>query len=115
MAIEQVLSDIAPQFDSIDTGRRDRLIGYAENQVDITVFEDDYELAVAYLVAHMLTLYERMGNSGALTNRREGDLQIGYTVPTAPKNENFSQTSYGLEFMRLRSMHILPVRVANAE
>ena len=86
MAISDILKDIAPEFDATDPAKVLRFITYAENQVSADIFKIDYELAVAYLTAHMLALASRNaaegsgGLGGNITSKKEGDLQVQYAL-----------------------------------
>lgn len=108
MIIAQIIEDIAPELASIDPDRRDRVIALAENQVGKKVFGDLYDLAVAYLAAHMLSIADRQGRSGQVTGLREGDLQIQFGSVSGSGGLN--STSYGEEFLRIRSFVVVAAR-----
>lgn len=108
MTIAQTIEDIAPELASIDPDRRDRIIALAENQVSAKVFGDLYEAAVAYLAAHMLTMAGRSGKAGAVTSISEGQLSIGYQA--GQNVSGLMATSYGQEFVRLRSQRVIAPR-----
>jgi len=118
MAVLDVLKEIAPEYATIDPARLNTFIGFAENQVSEIVFGLDHELAVAYLAAHMLALSTRNtnigidGQVGNVTSKKEGDLALGYALPSALANKDGTllTTSYGIEFMRLRDMHVIGLR-----
>ena len=118
MAIEDVLLAIAPEFALVAPARLTTFIDFAENQISQTLFEGDYELVVAYLAAHMLALSERNSNAGnngqagSITSKKEGDLSLGYGSPATTNNSDVTLflTSYGIEFVRLRDMHIISPR-----
>ena len=116
MTIAEVISDIAPEFDNEDPARIDRFIGYAESQVSSNEFLTKYDLAVAYLTAHVLSLSGRNdtegtnGNAGNITQKKEGDLSLSFALPSALNNSQdgtLMSTSYGLEYLRLRDMCII--------
>lgn len=114
MAILDTLSCIAPEFDALAETIRTCIIGLAENQVSESVFGVDYEAAVAYLAAHMLTLRQRNdGNGGAVTLKREGDLQLQYAIPSANITAGLYLTAYGVEFLRIRNLHVTGVLCAS--
>lgn len=115
MAVIDVLHDIAPQF--TDDIVNARFITYAEPQVSEDVFNGSYELATAYLTAHLLTLASRSGSQGGslagfLNNIKEGDRALGYTAPQIKDVDLFS-TIYGVEFVRLRNMFVIPIMITN--
>lgn len=114
MAVLDVLKAIAPEFENEDPARLDTFIGLAECQVSQDVFDCDYELAVAYLSAHMLALSNRNSNgsnglAGNITGKKEGDLSINYALPSALNTADgtLTTTSYGIEFIRLRGIHVI--------
>lgn len=106
MAIDDVLLDIAPETNDVTAAKRSRVISYAEAQVDFgqgTV----YELAVAYLAAHILTISGRSGTSGPVASKNEGDLSISYAATS--NLEGLKSTSYGMEYLRMvRQFNIFP-------
>lgn len=106
MAILDVLSDIAPELDSQPEDKRERFITRAENQTSEDIFNLDYDLAVANLAAHMMTISLRVGNGGMIESLREGDLAITYGNPLPNANETLETTAYGLEYIRLRELHV---------
>ena len=73
--------------------------------------KEKYNLALAYLVLHELTvpsLLEQTGGStdylvSSITSKKEGDLQISYGNSTkkSQKQEYYSKTPYGLKFLEL--------------
>lgn len=108
MAIADVLKCIAPEFDNVDSGVIDCIITIAENQVDEVTFENDYEPAVAYLAAHMLTI-AKGSEAGIITQKRVGDLQLMYGTPVAISDGILGSTWYGREFVRIRGLHVVGV------
>lgn len=118
MAAIDILKEIAPEYAGEDPARLNTFITLAENQISQNIFNVDYDLAVAYLAAHMLALSSRntIGNdsggdglAGNITAKKEGDLSLNYALPAAlsTKDGALATTSYGIEFMRLRDMHVI--------
>lgn len=99
--ITQTLSDIAPELCDVDNSKKCRFIELAKLRINASAFgTGKYELAVAYLAAHDLTLSERTdGESrGSLKREREGDLEIEYSdVDT----QNPGSTKYLDQFDKL--------------
>lgn len=88
------------------------------------VFGKLYPKALSYFIAHMRTLnseIETAGSavdsslvSGAITSEKEGDLERSYAAPTGNSSSYealLSKTMYGLLFLQLRAMCVLPVTV----
>lgn len=89
-----ILNDIAPQFSSEDSAKKNRFIAYAQDEVDSDDFENDnvYNKAVAYYAAHLLELSSRDGNSrGDLTSEKEGDLSRSYSSNRRTTEANSTQ------------------------
>lgn len=119
MSIASVLTIIAPQFN----GRADRndYINFATLQVNQTTFGDKYDLAGAYMAAHMMTLNPETGQgtsntgSGFITSKKEGDLAMSYAQPKSNSSGGgdaiLSQTSYGQQFIGLRDSCTLSLGV----
>jgi len=106
MSISSLLHTIAPQFDSIAS--RNDFIFIATLQVNRDWFGDTYELAAAYLTAHLITVNTNSSytnGSGAITSKREGDLSVSYSAPTisGKGDDDLIQTGYGRQFLRLRN------------
>lgn len=108
ISVDDKLTAIAPEMCSVSVERRQVIIDMASGQVG-TVFGDNRDLAIAYLAAHMLTMADRAGNSGPVSSVKEGDLAISYAAPQKGA-ESYAQTSYGAEFVRLRSQHVFGPR-----
>lgn len=116
MTIAEVIEDIAPEFNNENPARIARFIGYAELQVSENAFGKKYDLAVAYMTAHMLSLSGRNdsegtnGTPGTITQKREGDLSLSFALPQGLAQSNDGTlvlTSYGIEFLRLRDICII--------
>jgi len=116
MTINDIIDDIAPEFENEEQARIDRFIEYAELQVSANVFGERYDLAVAYLACHMLTLRDRgdadsgsSGTSGVITQKREGDLSLTFALPNALNDGdgNLQLTKYGIEYDRIRKMCVI--------
>ncbi len=119
MTILETLLLIAPEFILIDPERLESFIELAECQVSETVFGCSYKLAVAYLAAHMLALSERNTNSGTngqagnVISKKEGDLALGYSLPSSLSSSEgeLETTSYGIEYLRLRNLYVITPNV----
>jgi hypothetical protein len=103
MTVLDVLHDIAPEF--TDDAKNLRFIGYATPMVSVDIFGLVYELALAYLAAHLMAVAGRGGDIAGLTNNiTEGSRNIGYSS-VLPKDADLMTTSYGVEYKRLLMMH----------
>jgi len=105
MTVAATLIVIAPELEAIDSDRRDDVIAWAELRVSGSKFGSVRELAVAYLAAHMLTVGARSGDSGAISRRREGDLEVAYGLQQ--NVQGLDSTSYGQEYKTLCKENII--------
>lgn len=103
MSASEVLSAIAPQFDT--AGNRAALLAQAEGATSSTHFGSQRERAVALRAAHFLSLYNSSarldGSSGPITSKSEGSLSIGFGGNGSRSASSLSQTSYGQELLAL--------------
>lgn len=102
MALAETLALIAPDVASSENASGG--LALAQAQLSEKVFGGQYELAVAYLAAHMLTIGKRGGGAsgGQVKSIKEGELQISYTDAGASQGADLGSTPYGAEFLRIR-------------
>jgi hypothetical protein len=77
------LENIAPNL-VVDSAIKNSFISMSKDETDASLFEsvDKYNMAVAYLAAHFLSLSKKSGDSkGVVVMEKEGDLQISYSNP----------------------------------
>lgn len=102
MSAAEILADIAPQFDDLNTDLKTRFIDRAALQCSATVYGDLYDEAVANLAAHNLTLRARASSGGALTVKRERSRNVEREYHQA--TDGVTSTSYGLRFAEIRGL-----------
>jgi len=105
------MSDAATLFDMIapelaGNANKADAIALAETQTG-KAYGDAREHAVALLAAHILTVANREGQSGAVSTIKEGSLSIGYQGNVSGY---LGTTSYGAELDRLRRSYIMSAR-----
>ena len=118
-AILAVFRVIAPEFSTMTDAEVKAIIALYEGFVSKKVFERKYDLAVAYLTAHMISLNNLYTKTaGASTDasvagvkrEREGDLEREYAIPDASDYMSLLyKTYYGrmyLQIMKLCSIGI---------
>lgn len=108
--VDFILLDIAPEMAQVPADQRQRLIGYAIDQVNFGDLKIR-PIAIAYLTAHMYTLSLRNGAGGNVTSEKEGDLARSYG--TSMSDSPYGSTSYGQEFERLKRMFIFKPMTRN--
>lgn len=103
MAAADLIPVIAPEL--VDNPNLAGAITIAEGQV--AADRCQYDLAVAYLAAHTLTLANRStigagGVAGSVTSLKEGSLSIGFSSGgSSSSSDPLSSTSYGQEYQRV--------------
>ena len=90
----QILPTIAPEL----TGDQSAVIAIAEMQIAPGLCGDKRPLLVAYLAAHIATLGQRGGASGAIASKSEGALSVSFG---GAMKDGLNATSYGAEYDRL--------------
>lgn len=108
------MSDAATLFDLVapelaDSADKQDAIDLAETQTG-TVYGNAREHAVASLAAHILTVANREGQSGAVSSIKEGSLSVGFGRVNPMGTEQLETTSYGAELIRLRRSYVISAR-----
>lgn len=114
MAVRDTFNAIAPAL-ATDVNA-DAFLGFAVDQLNPVVFGRQYELAVAYLAAHMLTIARRSeeggpagGGSGPVTSERAGEVSRQYgqmSVTGKGDLAYYNTTPFGMEFLRIRRLRV---------
>jgi hypothetical protein len=94
-----LLSSIAPEIDSSSQQTAD-MLALAELEVGSSLCPDLRPYIVAYLTAHNVTLSNRGGNAGMVTDIREGQLSVSYEAG-GNYNSPYAQTPYGQKYLQL--------------
>lgn len=80
-------------------------IELAQNVTSADYFKGNYNMAVALRASHMYTLSQRnLGEGGAITNKSEGKLSIGFSSSKAEitaMDDDLNQTGYGRQLKAL--------------
>lgn len=121
----EIFRKIAPEFKQIPDDEVQGMLDLAGDILSKKRFGKMYDRAVALLAAHQFTLQTMIANdenagaatsltSGALVSEREGDLQRSYSGMASSSSGDdmdslLKKTVYGLQFLTLRSMCVVPV------
>ena len=121
----EIFRKIAPEFQQISDDDVQEMMDFVGDVLSKKQFGKMYDRAVALLAAHQFTLQTMIAGdenagaatsltSGALVSEREGDLQRSYGGTSAGSGGSdmdslLKKTVYGLQFLTLRSMCIVPV------
>lgn len=97
-----------PEFADVPNVRLTIFSGMAERNVNRSVWEEKADDAEMLLTAHFLTLADRQGAGGAVTQERVGDLSVSYGTSKGNQDE-LNSTSYGQMFlMMMKTLAITP-------
>ena len=121
--IRTILFDIAPEFYTVDTdelAKIDRMIGYAQTEMNESIWGSKYKIGSAYLVAHRLKLSALSNaiasasatSSGIITKEKLGDQEITYA--DVSKSGGYSSTFYGTQYENLKKSLAVFGRVLGA-
>lgn len=121
----EMFRKIAPEFAQISDEEVQGMLDLVGDILSKKRFGKMYDRAVALLAAHQFTLQTLIASdenagaatsltSGALVSEREGDLQRSYGGMSSSSSGDdmdslLKKTVYGLQFLTLRSMCIVPV------
>jgi hypothetical protein len=87
-------------------------IDQAVLSVNAAIWTGKTEVGIAYLTGHLMALMipGSTGPSGPVTSEKVGDLSRNYASVTIANSNEYHQTIYGTEFLRLRrSLPISPM------
>lgn len=93
---------VASEFSARPDSEVNDFIEMATERIDVAVFGDDYQQALAYLAAHMMAIADKnTGNSpGPVVSERAGEISRTYGYSQAVGN--YKATTYGQEFIAIR-------------
>lgn len=121
MTALEVFRLIAPEFSAIPDDTVNTALEFVSNELSESKFGSDYTKTHAYLAAHFLAWQALISSggstSGAATggkviSEKEGDLSRSYSDSSSSSTsytDNLERTAYGLEYIRLRRKHIVPI------
>lgn len=110
MAVIDILADIAPEFADEDEAVKLRFISYAELNYAQSVLGDLYEMVIALMTAHLLTMRDRQGKGGFVNAAKEGQLGLNFS---SSKTDGLFATGYGQELDALLKRKILAARTSS--
>lgn len=112
MSAKEIIKILMQEFNSVDESVKELYIELARPLASRTKFKGQYEYAVALLTSHKMKL-NGLGDGIAGTNIKtnsiqgiasisEGGTSVAFTGTGADSvNEEYSKTSYGLQFLNL--------------
>lgn len=131
MEILDIIRLVAPEFNSVDDSDMEKWIALAKPWVSKEKFGEFYEQAVAYLICHFMTTaglgdMSEQGELGALASLATSSYGIGSisagassisftnggTSTSADADAEFMRTKYGIQFVTIRRLCIVPITIA---
>ncbi len=122
MTALQIFRLVATEFDDLSTETVEGWIELTEPMISRRRFGKLYEQALALLTAHRLkmsgygdTALGRVGDSLRVGSYSEGETSVSFTVNQQTNllaDAELALTPYGLEYLSLRRLVIIPVRSA---
>lgn len=114
-----ILYAIAPEFAETPDDTLGVFTAMAKAMINESAFGDKSDLALAYYVAHLLTMRNVTASEGAssplatgasVTMEREDTLQRQYSTPSVSSQDKMLATTYyGQMYLELRKTCIVPV------
>ena len=118
--ILDILKRIGAEFSGLSDADLLFWVGLQKAAVSEKKFGSDYPLAVALLACHAMkmagngdTSLGKISDTGRLASVSEGGVSISFASSTASASGDaeFRLTSYGLQFIAIRSRHIIPITI----
>ena len=128
MTAIEIIRLVAPEFSEVDDAVISKWVEIVKPMVSQKQFGDLYEQAMAYLVCHKL----KMAGNGVTPLGDLGTIGIGFSIGSvseggtsvsfgAGQSSNLATdaeltlTAYGLQFLSLRRLVIIPIRCSGEE
>lgn len=128
MTAVEIIRLVAPEFSEVDDTVISKWVEIVKPMVSQKRFGELYEQALAYLVCHKL----KMAGNGANPLGELGTIGIGFSIGSvseggtsvsfgAGQSSNLATdaelalTAYGLQFLSLRRLVIIPIRCSGEE
>ena len=128
MTAIEIIRLVAPEFSEVDDTVISKWVEIVKPMVSQKQFGDLYEQAIAYLICHKL----KMAGNGSNPLGELGTIGIGFSIGSvseggtsvsfgAGQSSNLATdaelalTAYGLQFLSLRRLVIIPIRCSGEE
>ena len=105
LSVDVLFNAIAPEY--ANDVNKSTFIQLATCRTSACQYGDKYNYAIALLAAHMITMRDRQGIGGPISNLREGDLTIYYGSILDTYKSNLHQTSHGMELLGLMKGNVM--------
>lgn len=96
---DTILSALCP---ALNDAQRFTWLEIAAEQTSLDAYPDKKPMMLAYYAAHLYTLNQRQGATGAVTSLQEGALAVGFGQSGMGQSAAFiNNTSYGATYLQL--------------
>ena len=106
----EILRTVAVEFNDVPSDKVLTFIEIVKPLISEKRFGENYQIALAYLAAHKM----KMAGLG-VTSYSEGEVSASYAVAqnvNSSKDAEYALTVYGLQFLSIRRLCIIPIRSA---
>lgn len=122
MTALRIFRTVATEFEDVSNKTVKNWIALTEPLISKRVFGDLYEQAVALLTAHRMKMagcgddsLGTVGDSMRVGSYSEGETSISFTVSQSTNlmvDAELALTQYGLQYLTLRRLVVIPIRSA---
>jgi hypothetical protein len=109
MVTQDTIFSIAPELKGETPETVAIFIDLARTRVSPDVWGKFTDQGVMYLAAHLITMKNRRGVGGAITQQKVGDLQVNNSDVQSGKKVDLDllSTSYGQQYIQIRNLVVI--------
>lgn len=123
MTALEIFRLVAKEFETVSDDEVNGWIALTKPLISKRIFGQVYNQAVSLLTAHRMKVSGSYASSDEVTNQTnafgvssysEGDTSVSFNVSNISTADDswYALTSYGLQFLELRRLYIIPIRSA---
>ncbi len=123
MTALEIFRLVAKEFETVSDDEVNGWIALTKPLISKRIFGQVYNQAVSLLTAHRMKVSGSYASSDEVTNQTnafgvssysEGDTSVSFNVSNISTADDswYALTSYGLQFLELRRLYIVPIRSA---
>ena len=123
MTALEIFRLVAKEFETVSDDKVNGWIALTKPLISKRIFGQVYNQAVSLLTAHRMKVSGSYASSDEVTNQTnafgvssysEGDTSVSFNVSNISTADDswYALTSYGLQFLELRRLYIIPIRSA---
>ena len=118
----EILRTVAVEFNDVPSDKVLTFIEIVKPLISEKRFGENYQIALAYLAAHKMKMaglgdstMGKIDDMMRVTSYSEGEVSASYAVAqnvNSSKDAEYALTVYGLQFLSIRRLCIIPIRSA---